>query len=108
MSSAMTSYRGHAGERGRLWLVLSLLALIEAFRVVLCFRPPVETSDLVRNAAYGEAFWRYQFRVYDLVPAQLHGPIFQSGDWPTHTYDYPATSLLFYAVVTQLFHSVTT
>jgi len=106
MSSAMTSPAGRARERTG-WLVISLLAVIAAFRVYLCVRPPVETSDLLRNAAYGEAFWRYQFRVYDLVPGELHGEIFHSSDWPTHTYDYPATSLLFYALAVKLFHSVT-
>jgi hypothetical protein len=87
-------------------LSAAMIAITAAVRVYLCTQAPVETTDLVRNAAYGEAFFRYGFRVYDMLPRQLHSHHFRHFEWPTHVYDYPFTSLFFYALLTRLSHQL--
>ena len=88
------------------WITRSVMGLALIARVYLCTLAPVETTDLMRNAAYGDAFLRYGFRVYDMYPRELHSPYYQHIDWPQHVYDYPFYSLLFYALLSLVSHEL--
>lgn len=87
------------------WIARGVMGAALFVRVYLCKLAPVETTDLVRNAAYGDAFFQYGFRVYDMVPAELHSR-YRLIDWPKHVYDYPFYSLFFYALLTLLSHQL--
>jgi hypothetical protein len=86
--------------------VIAIMLLTGVARAYLCFQTPRETTDCRRSAAYGEAFWQHGFRVYDMVPGELHGKHFQCGVWGDHTFDYPATTLLFFAAATLVTNSL--
>jgi hypothetical protein len=95
---------GRSDENARL-VARTVIGFALIARVCLCLKAPVETTDLVRNAAYGDAFFHYGFRLYDMFPPQLHSR-YHHIDWPAHVYDYPFYSLFFYALLTLLSHEL--
>ncbi|MFX0209824.1 MAG: hypothetical protein ACFFDT_27830, partial [Candidatus Hodarchaeota archaeon] len=70
--------------------------------------PPLVTSDFERNLFYGEAFWKYGFRVYDMTPLEIdpfydvRDPLTSEYSYPNTTYDYPTLQLLFWAGLSPL------
>lgn len=83
------------------------MLLAGGLRVYLSTCPLVETTDLIRNAAYSEAFWRHGFRVYDMLPGELNNQHFNTNEWTYHTFDYPVFALLFFTGLLGVSQSLT-
>jgi hypothetical protein len=84
------------------------IVLIITHMLIGALIPPLVTSDYERNLFYGNAFWEYGFKVYDMTPIQID-PNYQIGDptsnllsYPNTTYDYPTIQLLFWAGISIL------
>ncbi len=90
------------------WL---FFGLITTHLLIGALSSPLVTSDFKRNLFYGEAFWKYGFRVYDLTPTQIdpeykiYDPTSGILSYPNTTYDYPTIQLLFWIGVSILPYS---
>ena len=90
------------------WRIIFILLILFHF-ILGAFIPPLLTSDFKRNLFYGEAFWKYGFKVYDMKPINISQTTYDITDpltglpsYPNTTYDYPTIQLLFWAVMTLL------
>ena len=98
----------------RRYLVLSLVISMVAIPIANMF---VIERDRNRNEMYGEAFWIYGFRVYDMTDHEVASSLppewgFNDGE---HTlpdylgnikYEYPVFGLIFFAIAVWLFPGV--
>ncbi|MHA2034586.1 MAG: hypothetical protein ACTSX3_04770 [Candidatus Thorarchaeota archaeon] len=98
----------------RRYLVLSLVISLVAIPIANSF---VIQRDRNRNEMYGEAFWIYGFRVYDMTDQQLAESL--PPEWgfndglhvlPSYLgnvkYEYPVFGLIFFAIAVWLFPGV--
>ena len=66
--------------------------LLFCLHIVLGFLiPPLLTSDFHRNLFYGQAFWKYGFKVYDMTPLEID-PNYDIIDPPSGLLACPAMS----------------
>jgi hypothetical protein len=99
-------------ELGSLKLLIPILLILHIAIGMLV--PPLVTSDFERNLFYGENFWEYGFKVYDMTPLEIdpaydvRDPLTGEYSYPNTTYDYPTLQLLFWAGMSVLPFSLIT
>ena len=100
-------------QLGSLKLLIPILFILHIAIGMLI--PPLVTSDFERNLFYGENFWEYGFKVYDMTPLEIdpsydvRDPLTGEYSYPNTTYDYPTLQLLFWVGMSILpFSSITT
>ena len=71
VSSSVKSRR--SGVRWKVAGAVVGVVAVLAIRIWFCCLAPAETTDVLRNIGYGQAFWSHGLTIYDRTPAEL-GP----------------------------------
>ncbi len=78
-----------------------LFAAATIYRLYLCLRPPITSTDLLRYIGFGKEFWKYGLTIYN-YPAEHFAGTPYAQLWPTMHFIYPALAILFFALVSKI------
>lgn len=93
-------------ERHKSFYLFALAyGLILLVRLYWTTQPPVNSTDLLRYVGFGKEFWNYGLNIYNYTPRDF-GNAPYSNLWPDLQFIYPATAMLFFALVAAVWPSL--